>query len=281
MKKLETRIVEYYGAEIEIPAGHSYVATDKDGAVCSYQYEPNITVSSSRWSADEYDAEYVAHYENKDCNWQESLRHYPLNSLEEPKSERAKQFAEWFDEMFTDVDVGNPSFDHTDPYAVLAYVKEQAGKNNTEVCKAVIKHIDEYTVPQYGDYPNDNVEKWSKQYCIDMVAKYKAREGTSQRSEGNLDYWKMMHYSQLADCKPDDRAGDSMIAELLLAFKAVTSTMTPDGVLVINGLDAKGTWHGLEFDYRDWLLSGQTEMQAKLELANRIVQWVDEIKKED
>lgn len=66
----------------------------------------------------------------------------------------------------------------------------------------VADHITNYTVPQYGDAPNDNVESWSAADCIAQVQKYAARFGTNQRAgQEELDLMKIAHYAQLAHDK--------------------------------------------------------------------------------
>ena len=66
----------------------------------------------------------------------------------------------------------------------------------------VIKHIETYTVPQYGDYPNDQVEEWTPELCIAQIGKYSARFGKNSR-EGQelLDLIKIAHYAQIAYSK--------------------------------------------------------------------------------
>ena len=63
----------------------------------------------------------------------------------------------------------------------------------------VANHIEEYTVPQYGDKPNDNVESWTADDCVKQVLKYINRRGKSRRpGEEKLDLIKCAHYIQLA-----------------------------------------------------------------------------------
>lgn len=66
----------------------------------------------------------------------------------------------------------------------------------------VIEHIETYTVPQYGDYPNDQVEEWTPELCIAQISKYSARFGKNSR-EGQelLDLIKIAHYAQIAYSK--------------------------------------------------------------------------------
>lgn len=63
----------------------------------------------------------------------------------------------------------------------------------------VISHIDGYTVPQYGDSPDDNVELWSSEDCHKQAEKYIKRRNTSRRpDEKKLDILKAVHYLQMA-----------------------------------------------------------------------------------
>ena len=76
------------------------------------------------------------------------------------------------------------------------------GKAWTEFAEDVVNHIEQYTVPQYGDEPDDNVEEWDSYDCMKQVEKYLKRLKTSQRpGERRLDLMKMAHYIQLAHQK--------------------------------------------------------------------------------
>lgn len=78
----------------------------------------------------------------------------------------------------------------------------QRTKDWNEFAAKVADHIENYTVPQYGDAPNDNVESWSSQDCIAQIQKYAARFGANQRAgQEELDLMKIAHYAQLAMCK--------------------------------------------------------------------------------
>ena len=76
------------------------------------------------------------------------------------------------------------------------------GKQFELFANQVIKHIETYTVPQYGDYPNDQVEEWTPELCIAQIGKYSARFGKNSR-EGQelLDLIKIAHYAQIAYSK--------------------------------------------------------------------------------
>lgn len=64
---------------------------------------------------------------------------------------------------------------------------------------AVLEHIEHYTVPQYGDAPNDQAETWTSQDCSKAIVKYLNRFNTNQRGieERKRDILKMAHYLQM------------------------------------------------------------------------------------
>ena len=64
----------------------------------------------------------------------------------------------------------------------------------------VLAHIESYTVPQYGDYPNDQVESWTAKDCVRQIGKYVARFNSNSRGENERlkDLVKIAHYAQLA-----------------------------------------------------------------------------------
>lgn len=99
----------------------------------------------------------------------------------------------------------------------------QRTKDWNEFAAKVADHIENYTVPQYGDAPNDNVESWSAQDCIAQVQKYAARFGNNQRTDQEeLDLMKIAHYAQLAMDKLTPKYFDDATAiEYLRAGKAV------------------------------------------------------------
>lgn len=63
----------------------------------------------------------------------------------------------------------------------------------------VLKHIEFYTVPQYGDAPNDQIENWTAEQCAMQIGKYAARFGRNARpDQERLDLLKIAHYAALA-----------------------------------------------------------------------------------
>ena len=66
----------------------------------------------------------------------------------------------------------------------------------------VLKHIDEYTVPQYGDRDGDSVSKWDSKETLTNISRYVKRFGQNSRPDQDLlDMVKMAHYACLAHDK--------------------------------------------------------------------------------
>lgn len=77
--------------------------------------------------------------------------------------------------------------------------KSKRSRNFLHIIDDMIKHIDEYTVPQYGDAPNDSIEYWLAIDCVKNIEKYVKRFGKNQRKgQAKLDMLKIIHYAQLA-----------------------------------------------------------------------------------
>lgn len=68
---------------------------------------------------------------------------------------------------------------------------------------SVFDHIESYTVPQYGDAPDDQVEDWDAGACIRQIGKYTARFKNNARGQAELqrDMYKIAHYACLAASK--------------------------------------------------------------------------------
>lgn len=74
----------------------------------------------------------------------------------------------------------------------------------------VAEHIDNYTVPQYGDAGEDQVTEYSAADCVQQAKKYLARFGRQSRSgEEGLDLIKAAHYIQMAHEKMQDEKASS------------------------------------------------------------------------
>jgi hypothetical protein len=76
------------------------------------------------------------------------------------------------------------------------------GSDWNDFSKDVLHHIETYTIPQYGDAPDDMLSNESPQYLMKQVQKYLNRFGNNQR-EGQhlLDLMKMTHCVQIAYSK--------------------------------------------------------------------------------
>jgi len=65
--------------------------------------------------------------------------------------------------------------------------------------KEVLLHIEEYTVPQYGDKGEDIASEYSAEHCVAQIKKYAARFGKNSRpGQDALDLKKIAHYAQMA-----------------------------------------------------------------------------------
>lgn len=80
------------------------------------------------------------------------------------------------------------------------------------------EHVQMYTVPQYGDYPDDNVANWSSDDCLKQIQKYANRFFSNSRgdAERKKDLLKVAHYASLAYLKECD---------LESRFQCLSSTM--------------------------------------------------------
>lgn len=74
------------------------------------------------------------------------------------------------------------------------------GKEWNDFSKAVLEHIEEYAVLQYGDKgENEQVSSWSTEDCIKAIQQYCARHKKNQRTGNDtLDLIKIAHYAQIA-----------------------------------------------------------------------------------
>lgn len=77
----------------------------------------------------------------------------------------------------------------------------------------VAKHVTQYTVPQYGDFPSDIVSKKKGSYLREQIQKYAARLETNQRGkkEELRDLMKMAHYCAMLYNKIKTTGGDTAI----------------------------------------------------------------------
>ena len=61
----------------------------------------------------------------------------------------------------------------------------------------VLNHIEDYTVPQYGDAPDDMVNSWTSEHVINQMEKYLKRMKNNGRGAGDnlLSCDKLAHYA--------------------------------------------------------------------------------------
>lgn len=60
------------------------------------------------------------------------------------------------------------------------------------------KHIGSYTIPQYGDAPDDNLQTWTIEDCLRAIDKYVKRNmrvNARGRKEALRDMVKIAHYA--------------------------------------------------------------------------------------
>lgn len=64
----------------------------------------------------------------------------------------------------------------------------------------VAMHVAEYSVPQYGDYPTDQLTNYTADDCMKAIQRYANRWGNNARGEDESlrDLLKIAHYAQTA-----------------------------------------------------------------------------------
>lgn len=73
------------------------------------------------------------------------------------------------------------------------------GEEWREFSAMVLHHVENYTVPQYGDMGEDQVTNYTAEDCVKAIGKYASRFGTNQREgQETLDLLKIAHYACLA-----------------------------------------------------------------------------------
>lgn len=67
----------------------------------------------------------------------------------------------------------------------------------------VEEHIANYTIPQYGDAPDDELETWTAAQCVKAISKYTARFESGRRGqlETLRDLVKIAHFAAVAFSK--------------------------------------------------------------------------------
>ena len=75
--------------------------------------------------------------------------------------------------------------------------------------KKVEDHIVNYTIPQYGDHPNDQLTNWKFEDCITSIKRYANRATSNSRGaeETKRDMLKIAHYACVALSKLNNGGG--------------------------------------------------------------------------
>lgn len=140
---------------------------------------------------------------------------------------RANNFGGWahgdMDDMLGKVYTEDEVHFYEDHYCIgrsyfsfnTEYIEEYSKKDNTEntsyrgqewitFSDKILHHIENYTVPQYGDYPDDQACTWSAKDCMLTIGRYVSRFGQNSRTgQEELDLMKIAHYACLASTKLD------------------------------------------------------------------------------
>lgn len=89
------------------------------------------------------------------------------------------------------------------------------GNDWLDFSEGVLNHIETYTVPQYGDAPNDHVSQYTATECIRQAEKYLKRFGkTSRVGEEELDMMKLAHFVQIARTKMREEKARAQLKEV-------------------------------------------------------------------
>jgi len=75
-----------------------------------------------------------------------------------------------------------------------------------DFAKEVGDHVETYTVPQYGDYPKDQLTEWTLADLATTIKRYANRMGNNARGheEDARDMLKIAHYASVAWHKIND-----------------------------------------------------------------------------
>ena len=91
------------------------------------------------------------------------------------------------------------------------------GREYAEFSKLMMDHIENYTVKQYGDMPDDQAYEWSRDSCVENIKKYCNRWEGNMRGEEDrkLSLLKIAHYACIAYFKESKK--DAILKEAVLA----------------------------------------------------------------
>lgn len=81
-----------------------------------------------------------------------------------------------------------------------------------EFAKAVQNHIKNYTIPQYGNYPEDPVTNMTNETIKANMDRYRNRIGKNQRglNDSILDCYKIAHYLQILKAREEGTEGERL-----------------------------------------------------------------------
>lgn len=90
-------------------------------------------------------------------------------------------------------------------------VMSKKGEEFAKFSVEVLKHIEDYAVPQYGDYPNDLIKETSIQDIVHDMKRYLYRMETNARGQKEVerDFLKLAHYSCIAFYKLKEKEDDN------------------------------------------------------------------------
>ena len=84
--------------------------------------------------------------------------------------------------------------------------ESRRGKAWRKFADQVGRHIEEYTVPQYGDAGEDQLSDYGVEDCLLQAKKYINRYGKNVRpGQQRLDFLKAAHYLQVAAEKDQEQ----------------------------------------------------------------------------
>lgn len=80
------------------------------------------------------------------------------------------------------------------------------GNDWQDFATKVANHIENYTVPQYGDKGNEEADSYTVEDCLMQINRYKVRNGKNSRpGQDKLDLIKIAHYAQMAYTKLEEQ----------------------------------------------------------------------------
>lgn len=98
--------------------------------------------------------------------------------------------------------LGHKKHPMSDERLFVLGAKSQRGVDWAQFAQAVLDHIENYTVAQYGDTGADPASSYTPEDAMRSASKYIARFGRNAREgEQHRDFLKLAHYAQIAATK--------------------------------------------------------------------------------